>query len=77
MLDSDVVVRVEGDQTTWLEAQLKIPSKLKVVIYHANIYPSADLSKIPTSHGVLTDKGKQYWTPLFDQYNPFKLSFRS
>lgn len=63
MLDSDVVVRVEGEQTDWLEAQLAVPSKLKIVVYHANIYPSSDIV------GVLGNKGKKYWAPLFDKYN--------
>lgn len=63
MLDSDVVVRVEGEQTEWLEAQLAVPSKLKIVVYHANIYPSSDIS------GRLTSAGKKHWTPLFDKYN--------
>jgi len=62
ILDSDVVVRMGGEQATWLENELAVPSKLKIVVYHANIFPSGTVA-------MMEDEGKKHWTPLFDKYN--------
>eukprot|EP00026_Physarum_polycephalum_P004488 Phypoly_transcript_04509.p1 GENE.Phypoly_transcript_04509~~Phypoly_transcript_04509.p1 ORF type:complete len:383 (+),score=63.00 Phypoly_transcript_04509:884-2032(+) len=64
ILDSDVVARMDGAQKTWLEAQLAAStSKVKVVVYHGNIYPSAHLNE------EMSHKGREHWVPLFDKYN--------
>jgi len=63
VLDTNVVARMDGPQKEWLETELQVPSKLKIVAYHGNIYPSAHLM------AAISKNGRKNWVPLFDKYN--------
>lgn len=65
-LDTGHGTPVKGEQTNWLEKNLKqrenVPFKL--AIYHEAAYPAYYLFNSRNSKTV-----RKYWTPLFDRYN--------
>ena len=65
-LDSGYDTDFFGEQTEWLENVLRDHQHLpiKIVHYHEPIYPGWDY---PRSE--IEDLGRQYWVPLFDEYN--------
>jgi acid phosphatase type 7 len=73
VLDSDHSNRVEGEQTIWLENQLKLRNEIffKIPVYHVPAYPS-----VRDFNGTTSKNIRENWVPLFEKYN-VKLAFEN
>lgn len=65
LLDTGHTQSVNGEQSAWLEKQLKKDAKSihKIAVYHVPAYPSVRYFKNDTS-----TKIRKCWIPLFDKY---------
>jgi hypothetical protein len=71
LLDSNHTTPVAGEQTDWLETQLKLREECPnlFVYYHVPSYPSVrpvDMDDLEKGTGADTRK---HWVPLFERYN--------
>lgn len=66
LLDSEIYDPIEGKQTEWLRGALQSRTQVpfQFAVYHIGAYPSA----YPYS-GEIPQKIRQFWCPVFDQYN--------
>ena len=71
LLDSNHTTPVAGDQTSWLEKQLKDRQQRPnlFVLYHVPSYPSFRAFEVDESEKGTGADSRKHWVPLFERYN--------